>query len=104
MKGTDTEIQGVEMIMKSRCMEKAREWGRKKQGGRKSLTHGGYEAALWMPEEGYNDFKELLIYQFILYICVFIWVLVRCNMRAYKAEVRLSKSSCEMRSAHLECV
>lgn len=58
MKGTDTEIQGVEMIMKSRCIEKAREWGRKKQGGRKSLTHGGYEAVLWMPEEGYNDLKN----------------------------------------------
>lgn len=29
MKGTGTEMQGVEMIMKARCTEEPREWGRK---------------------------------------------------------------------------
>lgn len=35
--------------------------GKKKQGKRKSLTHGGYELVMWMPEEGFKDFKTLLI-------------------------------------------
>lgn len=29
MKGTDTAMQGVEMIMKPRCTEKVREWYKK---------------------------------------------------------------------------
>lgn len=47
--------------------------GKKKQGKRKSLTHGGYELVKWMPDKGFKDFKMLLI----LYISVFIWVVVQ---------------------------
>lgn len=47
--------------------------GKKKQGKRKSLAHGGYELVMWMPEEAFKGFKTLLIYQFIIHI----WVVVQ---------------------------
>lgn len=103
MKGTGTEMQGVEMIMKPRCTEEPREWGRKKQGKRKSLTHGGYELVMWTPEEG---FKTFLIYQFIIHICVYLaGGSVMCSqftcghIKPYMKcvlQVRLSIPSCEM--------
>lgn len=77
--------------------------GQKKQGERKSLTHKGHEPVLW-------NLKKVLITlkhrspTSLYYTSVFIWLLVQYNMWAYKAEVRLSISSCEMQSAHLECV
>lgn len=69
---------------------------------------------MWMPEEGFKDFKTLLIYQFIIHICVYLGRgSVMCpqftcgHIKLYMKcvlQVRLSISSCEMWTTHLEFV
>lgn len=81
--------------------------GKKKQGKRKSLTHGGYELVMWLSEEGFKDFKTLLIYQFIIHICVYLGrgsvICSTFHVWAHKTvyevcvlQVRLSIFSCQM--------
>lgn len=80
--------------------------GKKKQGKRKSLTHGGYELVMWMPEESLKHFKTLLFCQFIIHICVYlgcgsvIGPQFTCgNIKLYMKcvfQVSLSIPSCEM--------